>query len=61
MAGANMDCEQELVQLGLAQKASGVSLRLPYRWLFRVPTYRDVCARFFLSEVYVIGKPLCPV
>lgn len=62
MAGVNMVCEQGLVRLGLAQKRAARSQRLIDRWLFRVPAGNgaDVCARF-LSEVYVIGKPLCPV
>jgi hypothetical protein len=60
MAGAKMASEQGMVQLGLAQKASGISQRLPFVGSFASRKV-GMSANGFPSEVYVIGKPLCPV
>lgn len=61
MAGAIMVCEQGLVQLGLAQKRAAFSTGLSFRLALSHSESIGVSAHGFLSEVYVIGKPLCPV
>jgi hypothetical protein len=60
MAGALMVCEQGLVQLGLAQKASGF-YAMAYLSLALSRPDMSGCLHSVSSEVYVIGKPLCPV
>lgn len=54
-----MVCEQGLVQLGLAHKRAAFRTGLMFVGSF-VPISVGICT-VFPSEVYVIGKPVCPV
>ena len=60
MAEAKMKSEQGMVQLGLAIERGGIFASAPSSLVFRVPMSSG-CLHTVPSEVYVIGKPFCPV